>query len=224
MADKMIMSAIRRPINEMIALNPRVFWPGVLGTGTPQPPAPPPAPPPPQPPTTSGPAPSPVPPAPVINPFASLPFRSPGDRIKADDFNALAKGLQIIGDAFVLSGALFGAPFGQAKLLLAAQQYQITRVVSVFGVELDTLDDTSLDTRKVIQAVPAVLGEKRLMVVVTEAVETRRFAPNLLGLTYREAFERQRAVMGEGTFPSMPVTAKSLVSQSLKDAAQLLTR
>ena len=176
------------------------------------------------PPIVTGPPSIAVPPAPVSNPFASLPFRSPGDRIKADDFNALAKGLQIIGDVFVLSGALFGASFGQAKLLLAAQQYQITRVVSVFGAELTALDDTSLDTRKVIQVVPAALGEKRLMVVVTEAVETRRFAPNMLGLTYREAFERQRAVIGEGTFPSTPRTAESLISQSLKDAAQLLTR
>lgn len=189
------------------------------------PPTPPPAqpgpPPTPPPPSAAPPA---VPAAPVMNPFASLPFRSPGDRIKADDFNALAKGLQIIGDMYALSGALFGSSYAQAKLLLTAQQYQIARVVSVFGAEVDSLDDTSLDTRKVIQAVPVSLGDKRLLLVVTEAVETRRFAPNLLGLTYREALERQRAIVGEGTFPSTPITLSSLTAQSLKDAAQLLTR
>ena len=221
MADNMmIKTGMRRPFKEMISLNPGLAQLGVGSAGRTQLPALPPV----QPPPAAAPAPISVPPAPVTNPFAALPFRSPGDRIKADDFNALAKGLQIIGDMYVLSGALFGAPFAQAKQLLAAQQYHVARVVSVFGAELDTADDTSLDTRKVIQVLPAAIGEKRLMVVVTEAVETRRFAPNLLGLTYREAFERQRAVMGEGTFPSTPRTAVSLVSQSLKDAAQLLTR
>jgi hypothetical protein len=165
-----------------------------------------------------------IPPAPVANPFGALPFRSPGDRIKADDFNALAKSLQIIGDAYVLSGALFGVPFAQAKLVLASQRYEIERVMTVFGTEIDAPSDTSVDDRKVILLVPVILGERRVLVVVTEAVETRRLAPNLLGLTYREAFERQRAVMGEGTFPSTPISAVSLVSQSLRDAAQLLTR
>lgn len=188
-------------------------------------PAPPPAPTPPAAaPPTAVPTPPAVPAAPVLNPFAALPFRSPGDRIKSEDFNALAKGLQIIGDAYALSGAMFGMPFSQAKLVLTAQQYQIARVVSVFGAEIDSLDDTSLDTRQVIQAVPIALGDKRLMLVVTEAVETRRFAPNLLGLTYRESVERQRAIVGEGTFPSTPMTLGSLVSQSLKDAAQLITK
>jgi hypothetical protein len=219
MADNMLFQkAARLSMNDLVQRGP-LLPQFVGGAGrTAQPPAAPPTP------AVTSPPPIAIPPAPVTNPFAALPFRSPGDRIKADDFNALAKGLQVIGDAFVLSGTLFGAPFGQAKLLLAAQQYQITRVISVFGAELDTHDDTSLDTRKVIHVVPAALGDKRLMVVVTEAVETRRFTPNLLGLTYREAFERQRAVMGEGTFPSTPITAVSLVSQSLRDAARLLTR
>src|SRR5690349_6126693 len=81
------------------------------------------------PPTPAPPPPSPAPPpqpaipaAPLTNPFTSLPLRSPGDRIKSDDFNALAKGLQLVGDAYVLAGALFGVPFGQARVQLAAQQ------------------------------------------------------------------------------------------------------
>jgi hypothetical protein len=165
-----------------------------------------------------------LPAAPVTNPFASLPFRSPGDRIKSDDFNALAKGLQIIGDAYVLSGALFGAPFGQAKLQLAAQQYEIERVMTVFGAEVSAQVDASLDSRKVIQIVPTTLGERRVMIVVTEAVETRRLAPNLLGLTYRNALERQRAAFGEGTFPAVSMTAAPLVGRSLGEAPQILNQ
>lgn len=189
----------------------------------PAPPAPPPSPPPPTPvpPPVAVPA---LPAAPVSNPFASLPFRSPGDRIKSDDFNALAKGLQIIGDAYVLSGALFGAPFGQAKLQLAAQQYEIERVMTVFGAEVSAQVDASLDSRKVIQIVPTILGERRVMIVVTEAVETRRLAPNLLGLTYGDALERQRAAFGEGTFPAVSMTAAPLVGRSLGEAAQILNQ
>ncbi len=179
--------------------------------------------PPPAPPTPMS-APPTLPAAPEANPFASLPFRSPGDRIKSDDFNALAKGLQIIGDSYVLAGALFGVPFAQAKVQLAAQQYEIDRVLTVFGAEVSSQTDGSLDSRKVIQVVPSSLGARRVMIVVTEAIETRRLAPNLLGLTYADAVERQRAAFGEGTFPAVSITAAPLVGRSLADAQQILNQ
>jgi hypothetical protein len=165
-----------------------------------------------------------LPAAPVTSPFASLPFRSPGDRIKAEDFNALAKGLQIIGDVYVLAGALFGVPFGQAKLHLASQQYEIERVMTVFGTEVSAQVDASLDSRKLIQIFPSVLGERRVIIVVTEAVETRRLAPNLLGMTYGDARERQLAVFGEGTFPTTTMAAPPLVGRSLREAQKIVNQ
>ena len=180
---------------------------------------------------SSSPAPAPpvaaapvIPAAPLTNPFASLPFRSPGDRIKADDFNMLGKGLQLIGDAYVLSGALFGATFGQAKVQLAAQEYQIERVMTVFGTEVSVQTDASLDERRVLLIVPSALGERRVMLVVSEAVETRRLAPNLLGLTYREAVERQRAAFGEGTFHAVSMATAPLVGRSLAEASHILNQ
>ena len=198
-----------------VRLEPRF---GALGTTPVSPPgaAPPPA-------AIGPPRPVPLPTPPAGNPFAALPFRSPGDRIKADDFNALARGLQVISDLYALSGALFGVAFAQAKLHLASQRFEVLRVMTVFGTEIDTPTDSTLDNRKVIQLVPVGLGERRVMVVVTEAVETRRFAPNLLGLNYRAALERHGAVLGEVTFPTTPTNAAPLVGRSLKDARQALT-
>jgi hypothetical protein len=203
-----------RPGIERILVDPAFRV--IPSTAPPPQPTPPPAP--------VAPAAPPLPAAPVTNPFAALPFRSPGDRIKSDDFNALARGLQIIGDAYVLAGALFGVAFAQARAQLAAQQYQIDRVMTVFGTEVSAQTDGSLDSRKVIQIVPTVLGERRVMIVVTEAVETRRLAPNLLGLTYADAVERQRAAFGEGTFPAVSMTAAPLVGRSLADAQALLNQ
>lgn len=94
--------------------------------------------------------------------------------------------------------------------MLASQQYEIQRAMSVFGTEIDNLADASLDNRKVIQVVPAVLGEKQVMVVLTEAVETRRFAPNLVGLTYKKASERLRTLLGDASFAGTPVSAPKL--------------
>lgn len=172
---------------------------------------------------TPRPAPA-VPVAPASNPFEDLPLPSPGDRIKADDFKKLSQSLRVVYDAFMLSGALFGRSFGEAKQLLAAQQYVISRVMTVFGSESDNPSDTSLDARKVIQIMPMELGERGVAVIVTEAVETRRFAPNLLGLTYREASERLRAILGEGVFPTSPMTASQLVGLSLNEAKQRLSK
>jgi hypothetical protein len=164
-----------------------------------------------------------VPAAPASNPFTALPFRSPGDRIKADDFNALSQSLKTIYDTSLISGSLFGVTFGQAKLVLTSQQYEIQRVMTVFGTEIENLADTSLDNRKVVQVI-VVLGERRVSVVVTEAVETRRFAPSLLGLTYREGSERLQALLGEITFPTTPLNASQLVGLSLKEASQIASK
>jgi hypothetical protein len=161
-----------------------------------------------------------VPTAPPSNPLEDLPFPSPGDRIKADDFKKLSQSLRVISDAFALSGALFGRSFGEAKQLLAAQQYVIASVMSVFGSEVDDLSDSALDTRKVIQIVPIKLGERAVAVVLTEAVETRRFAPNLLGLSYREASERLRATLGDITYPVSSMPASQLVGLTLAEAKQ----
>jgi len=192
------------------AMMSRVALAGGTGpTGLPAP-APPPAP---------RPAPA-VPVAPASNPFEDLPLPSPGDRIKADDFKKLSQSLRVVYNAFMLSGALFGRSFGEAKSLLAAQQYVVTSVMSVFGSEIDNLNDSSLDARKVIQVIPAKLGERNVAIVLTEAVETRRFAPNLLGLSYREASERLRATLGDITYPVSSMPATQLVGLTLAEAKQ----
>jgi hypothetical protein len=160
--------------------------------------------------------------APATHPFDALPFPSPGDRIRADDFKALSRGLLLVRDAFALSGALFGQALGQAKQALAAQQFAVQRVMSVFGTELGGMEDPSLDNRKVIQVVPLDLGTRQVAVVVTEAVESRRFAPNLLGLTYGEASERLRAILGDVTLPGAPMSASEVEGLSLAEAKAAL--
>jgi hypothetical protein len=199
-------------------LDPRPFF----TAPPPLPPSPPPATPLPPPPTPVF-VPPEVPAAPATNPFNSLPFRSPGDRIKSEDFNALSQSLKTVYDMSVLSGSLFGLSFAEAKLVLASQQYQIQRVMTVFGAEIDNLADTSLDNRKVVQIL-MVLGERGVRVVVTEAVETRRFAPNLLGQTYRQGAERLQALLGEITFPTTPINASQLIGLSLKEASQKVSK
>jgi hypothetical protein len=159
-----------------------------------------------------------VPPAPAENSFSNLPFPSAGDRIKADDFKHLSQSLMLIHDSWMLSASLLGRTFGEAKQALTSQQYEIQRVMSVFGNELAELGDPSLDSRKVIQVVPLELGTKGVAVVLTEAVETRRSVPNLMNLTYREAQERLHGVLGDVSVPSNPVTASQLVGLSLAQA------
>ena len=124
-----------------------------------------------------------LPPAPAVpapppdSPFAHLPYPSPGDRIKSDDFKALSQSLNIVYNMTVLSASLFGYTFADAKAALIGQRYSIQRVMTVFGNEISNLADTSLDSRKVIQITSAAPGDARVMIVVTEAVDTRRFAP-----------------------------------------------
>jgi hypothetical protein len=168
--------------------------------------------------------PAPLPTAPASNPFQDLPFPSPGDRIKADDFKKLSQSLKILYEMFLLSGTLFGHSFKEARLVLIAQQYEIYKVLTVFGTEIENLNDTSLDNRKVLQVMPVIPGERRVIVILTEAVETRRFAPNLLGLTYREASERLRGILGDITFPATPMNVSQLVGLSLTEAKQILSK
>jgi hypothetical protein len=165
-----------------------------------------------------------VPPAPTDNPFSTLPFPSPGDRIKAEDFKRLSQSLMVIHDSLLLSASLLGRTFGEAKQALTSQQYQIQRVMSVFGNELAELGDPSLDSRKVIQVVPLELGTKGVAVVLTEAVETRRSVPNLLNLNYQEASERLHGVLGDVSVPSNPMTASQLVGLSLEQAKSITGR
>lgn len=163
-----------------------------------------------------------VPPAPAENTFDSLPFPSPGDRIKAEDFKRISQSLMLIHDALMLSASLLGRTFAEAKQALVSQQYEIQRVMSVFGNEVAHIDDASLDGRKVIQVIPLELGTKGVAVVLTEAVETRRSVPNLMNLTYSEASERLQGILGDVSVPSNPMTAQQLVGLSL-DQAKAIT-
>lgn len=212
------LSALRPAINkvavrpEVLKLRPELLARPDLALPPPQPLPSPPAP------AVQPLAPPVVPPAPAENPFANLPFPSAGDRIKADDFKRLSQSLMLIHDALMLSASLLGRTFGEAKQALVSQQYEIQRVMSVFGNELAQLGDASLDGRKVIQVIPLELGTKGVAVVLTEAVETRRSVPNLMNLTYREASERLQGVLGDVSVPSNPMQAQQLVGLTLDQA------
>jgi hypothetical protein len=182
------------------------------------------------PPPAAAPPPAPAAPLPPLpqaapaNPLADLPYPSRGDRIKAEDFRQLAQALQVLADAFALSGATFGHPFGQMKLALAAQQYEIARVVSVHGAELAGADDASLDDRRVLQVMPVVLGERRVSVVLSEtAADTRRYAPDLTGLTYRQALERLRLHLGDAAARGGPMLVPQLTGLTLTEAGRRLS-
>jgi hypothetical protein len=203
-----------------VALNPAVFTafdglsrvpPRVITPLPPQPPA-------------ATPAPPVLPPAPTDNPFENLPFPSPGDRIRADDFKRLSQALKVIVDMTALSASLFGRTFSEAKAALLGHGYQIARVMTVFGTEIDNLADSSLDGRKVVQTVPAELGLHQVMVIVSEAVDTRRFVPNLMGLTYPDAQERVKTLVGEPSPGSAPPTVPQLVGLGLGDVQQAISK
>jgi hypothetical protein len=181
--------------------------------------------PPQQPPTLPVRAPAPlpsIPRAPESNPLEALPFPEPGERIRADDFKALSRSLGLVRDAFALSGKLFGRTFGQVRQLLTTEKYDIRRVMTVFGTEVVDLNDVSLDSRKVIQVLPVELGGRQVAVVVTEAVDTRRFMPNLVGLTYKEASQRIQDLLGDVSGPG--VQAGQFVGLSLAEAQQVLSK
>lgn len=225
MADQKIRTASLsafRPAIDKVALRPEVLKlrPDLIRPDlVPRPPQPLPMPPVPIPQQSAPPV---VPLAPAENTFSSLPFPSPGDRIKAEDFKRISQSLLLIHDALMLSASLLGRTFAEAKQALVSQQYEIQRVMSVFGNEVTQLDDASLDGRKVIQVIPLELGTKGVAVVLTEAVETRRTVPNLMNLTYREASERLHGILGDVSVPSNPMTAQQLVGLSL-DQAKAIT-
>jgi hypothetical protein len=177
-------------------------------------------------PTPPTPAPPTLPPLPVVpappadSPFAHLPLPSPGDRIRADDFKALSQSLNILYNMVVLSASLFGSTLAEARAALTGQRYSIQRVMTVFGNEIANPNDTSLDSRKVIQVVPAAPGDPRVLVVVTEAVDTRRFAPNLIGLTYRDAASRIQTLLADVPIAGAPPSAPDLSGLMLTDAQQ----
>jgi hypothetical protein len=165
-----------------------------------------------------------VPAPPADSPFAHLPFPSAGDRIKADDFKALSQALNILYDMTVLSASLFGHTFAEAKAALAGQRYFIQRVMTVFGNEVANWSDTSLDNRKVIQAMPVAPGDPRVLVIVTELVDTRRLAPNLIGLTYRDAVSRIQSMLADVPITGTPPAAPQLVGLTLTDAQKGFTK
>jgi hypothetical protein len=170
------------------------------------------------------PEPIPAPPeAPPASPFAELPYPSPGDRIKAEDFRKLSQALQIVSDAYALAGATFGYPFGQVKLALAAQQYEIARIVSASGTELANTADAALDDRKVLHVSPVVLGERRVTVVVAEGADVRRYMPDLRGLTYRQAAARIQAELGDLTAGGPPMVTPPLQGLTLTEAARRIS-
>jgi hypothetical protein len=157
------------------------------------------------------------------NPFDALPWPSPGDRIRADDFRTLSRGLRVLYDTYTLSSAFSGRRYGEAKLALAAQQYRIQRAISVFGAAVDDPGDATLDDRLVLQVVPVVPGERGVLVVLTEAVDTRRFTPNLLQFTYRDAADRLRSLFGDPAPGARPISMPQLVGLSLGQARDVLT-
>jgi hypothetical protein len=165
--------------------------------------------------------PQPVPPAPVESPFDKLPFPSPGDRIKSDDFKALSQSLKQLYDLVVLSSTLFGQSYGDARLLLASRGYQIGRVVTVFGNEIANLADTSLDARKVLQIVPAAPGHPVVMLVLTEGVDTRRFMPNLVNMNYGGTQSYIKSLLGDVTIQGAPPATPQLVGLGLNEAVSV---
>jgi hypothetical protein len=179
---------------------------------------------------TPAPAPAPAPAPPALrlpepspeNVFMNLPFPSPGDRIRADDFKTLAQALRAIYDAHVLAGALCGVTFAEARTALATHRYQIVRVMTVFGNVLGSPDDPSFDAARVLQVWPAVLGDRNVTVIVSEAIETRRFAPNLVGLNYAQAMDQLRTVIGSAAMTGAPVTAPDLNGRTLAEASQAI--
>lgn len=187
------------------------------------PPQPPPSPQPTVPAQPATPPPMPLPEPPAGNPFAALPFPSPGDRIKSDDFKRLSQCLRILYDTYVLSGALFGRLFGEARAALTVQQYEVVRVISVFGAELTGAGDPSLDSRKVLQVAPLTLGEKQVIVVVSEAADTRRYMPDLTGKTYRQAMEIVQTQLGDVLSQGGPLSVPQLVGMTVTEAERTVS-
>jgi hypothetical protein len=172
-------------------------------------------------PAPTAPPPAAAAPAPAAAPetvFERLPFPQAGDRIRSEDFRTLSQALVAIADFHALAGTLVGRRFAEARLLLAAQQYTVERVLTVFGTDGD-IGDPALDARSVLSLAPLRLGERRVTVVVSEAVDTRRVTPDLSGLTHAQALERVRSIAGDAPAGGPPLTMPDLVGLPLDAAA-----
>jgi len=157
------------------------------------------------------------------NPFGALPWPSPGDRIRADDFRMLSRALSVLYEVQTLAGTLNGRRFAEAKVALAAQHYQIQQALTVFGTAASDPGDASLDDRLVLHIASVVPGERRVLVLLTEAVDTRQLMPNLLGVTYRDAADRLRVLLGEPAPGATPISVPQLVGLPLGEARAALT-
>lgn len=201
-------AAVKRP----------VLRPGLIGKIAPPlviPPRPV-TPPSPQAPDPTPPATPPLPAATNDTVFDHLPFPQAGERIRAEDFRTLSQALTVVADAVALSSALLGQPYGQARMALTSRQYVVERVLTIFGAELADPNVASLDDRTVLSVAPVKLGDRRVAVVLSEAVDTRRMTPNLLGLSYADATERLRLLVGDAG--TGPIAAPQLVGLTLDDA------
>ena len=186
-------------------------------------PIPPPGPEPAPPPQPAPPPPTPAPPqAPAADAFADLPFPSPGDRIKAEDFRKLSQGLRTVAVAYAIAGAAFGQPFAAVRTALAAQGYEVERVVAAGGAEL-AAGDTSLDTRTVLHVAPLALGQKRVGVVVTESGEARRQMPSIVGMSYRQAQALIQQQLGDLTAQGGSMTVPALTGRTLSEAQRAVS-
>jgi hypothetical protein len=188
----------------------------------PTPPVAPPAPPPPAVAPVPAAALPTLPPVPDDNPFNHLPFPAPGDRIRAEDFRQLSLCLQLVQATSLLSAALFGQTLSAARPFLAAQGRTLTRIMTVFGTVLDDPNNTSLDQRPIIQVLPVIIGEPEVQVIVSEAVETRRLSPSLVGFNYETAARTLSSSIGQGAIAAAPTRVPSLTDIALGDAANVI--
>lgn len=163
-----------------------------------------------------------LPPVPDENPFNHLPFPAPGDRIRADDFRQLSSCLQLVQASAQLSAALVGHTLAAARPFLAAQGRVLSRVMTVFGSVLEDVNDLSLDHRRIVQVLPVIIGEPEVQAIVTEAVETRRLTPSLVGFHYEDASRTFSGSVGQGTIAAAPARVPSLADLSLAEAANVI--
>jgi hypothetical protein len=213
-ASPILRAALTSPAIAAVKIPPRL----ILPTIPPAPVAPAPPPPAPTPPPAPVAALPTLPPVPDENPFNHLPFPAPGDRIRADDFRQLSLCLQLLQASTQLSAALFGQTVAAARPFLAAQGRVLSRIMSVFGSVLEDASDTSFDRRIIMMVLPVVIGEPEVQVIVSEAVETRRLAPELRGNSYAAAEGALRASIGQGTISASPTRVPQVTNISLADA------
>ena len=158
------------------------------------------------------------------NAFDQLPFPVPGDPIRSNDIGNISRALTNVRDAYVLSAVCCGQDFGKARGILAAQGYTIERAITVYGVEMAAPEDASLDARKTLHIYPSAPGTRKVIVILSERQEERRFMPNLTGRTYREAQEMLRQQLGEVSLRVAPLTMPDLRGMTVAEARSALAR